>query len=205
MSLLADTVNQAIGFFGSGGGVMYPLLLVSLALWTLIARKSQELVRIGREERGVEECLGSLARNELVGAEWQRDIMQSFLRLGGEGFGDDVGTMEQLTRGIGTRMDGSIKAILVLAGIAPLLGLLGTVSGMITTFDVIAGFGTGNARAMASGISEALITTQTGLVVAVPGLIIGNLLRRRVETMKNRMDLFVRALVANRRQGRLSV
>ncbi|MDL1958169.1 MAG: MotA/TolQ/ExbB proton channel family protein [Deltaproteobacteria bacterium] len=204
MSLLADTVNQAVDFFGSGGGVMYPLLLVSLVLWILITRKSKELVTSRREERGVAECLASLARNELIGAEWQQAVMRNFLRLGRQGCGDDLKLMDQLTKGIGTKVDGSVKAILVLAGVAPLLGLLGTVSGMITTFDVIAGFGTGNARAMASGISEALVTTQTGLVVAVPGLIIGNLLRRRVEGVKNRMDLFVRALVTARREDRLS-
>jgi len=205
VSLLADTINQALDFFGSGGGVMYPLLLVSMALWVLIIRKSRELVISRREERGVAECLASLARNELIGAEWQQAVMRNFLRLGMQDCGDDLKLMEQLTKGIGTKVDGSVKAILVLAGVAPLLGLLGTVSGMITTFDVIAGFGTGNARAMALGISEALVTTQTGLVVAVPGLIIGNLLLRRVEGVKNRMDLFVRALVTAKREGQLSV
>ncbi len=201
MILLSDTIKQAVDFFGSGGGVMYPLLLVSLFLWTLIIRKSKELVTNRREEQGVAECLASLARNELIGAEWQRAVMRNFLRLKRQGCGDDLKLMQQLTRGIVTRVDGSVKAILVLAGIAPLLGLLGTVGGMITTFDVISGFGTGNARALASGISEALVTTQTGLVVAVPGLIIGNLLRRKVEGVKNRIELFIRALVAAFREG----
>jgi biopolymer transport protein ExbB len=194
--LLSDTIKQAVDFFGSGGGVMYPLLLVSLFLWTQIIRKSKELVTNRREEQGVAECLASLARNELIGAEWQRAVMRNFLSLKRQGCGDDLEMMQQLTRGIVTRLDGSVKVILVLAGIAPLLGLLGTVGGMITTFDVISGFGTGNARALASGISEALVTTQTGLVVAVPGLIIGNLLRRKVEGVKNRIELFIRALVA---------
>lgn len=205
MSLLADTVKQAFDFFGSGGGVMYPLLLVSLVLWILIVKKSEELVTSRREERSVAECLASLAQKKIIGAKWQQAIMQNFLRLGGQGCGDDLQLMEQLTKGIKTKMDGSVKAILVLAGVAPLLGLLGTVSGMITTFDVIAWFGTGNARAMASGISEALVTTQTGLVVAVPGLIIGNLLWRRVEDIKNRMDLFARALITARRERQLTV
>ena len=57
------------------------------------------------------------------------------------------------------------------AGLAPLLGLLGTVTGMITTFDVISTFGTGNPRLLSGGISVALITTQLGLVVAVPALL----------------------------------
>jgi biopolymer transport protein ExbB len=58
---------------------------------------------------------------------------------------------------------------------------------MIQTFDVIRIFGTGNAQAMASGISEALITTQTGLLVAIPGLLAGHALRRQIK--KNQMQL----------------
>jgi biopolymer transport protein ExbB len=205
LGFLTETINQAVDFFGSGGGIMYPLLIVSLVLWTLIVRKSKELLTIRREECSAAKCLASLSRNELIGAEWQRAVMRNFLRLGKQGCSKDSKYLEKLTSRVGTRMNGSVKAILVLAGVAPLLGLLGTVSGMITTFEVIASFGTGNARAMASGISEALITTQTGLVVAVPGLIIGNLLQRRVEGLKNRMDLFARALENARREDRLSV
>jgi biopolymer transport protein ExbB len=80
--------------------------------------------------------------------------------------------------------------IALLATVAPLLGLLGTVSGMVTTFSVIAEFGTGNARAMASGISEALITTQTGLVVAVPGLFLASFMIRRSNSLLERMRRF---------------
>ncbi len=57
-----------------------------------------------------------------------------------------------------------------LASILPLLGLLGTISGMIKVFEVITVFGVGNARGMAAGISEALITTMAGLVTALSGL-----------------------------------
>jgi biopolymer transport protein ExbB len=66
---------------------------------------------------------------------------------------------------------------------------------MISTFDVMAQFGTGNARAMASGISEALITTQTGLFIAVPGLFMGNFLRRRAENLTDKMQRFAIRLV----------
>jgi biopolymer transport protein ExbB len=82
---------------------------------------------------------------------------------------------------------GTIK---LLAMVSPLLGLLGTVSGMVKTFVVIAEFGTGNARALASGISEALITTQTGLVVAVPGLFMASFLLRRSNGLVERIDRF---------------
>ncbi|MDY6864241.1 MAG: MotA/TolQ/ExbB proton channel family protein, partial [Thermodesulfobacteriota bacterium] len=76
----------------------------------------------------------------------------------------------------------------ILASIAPLLGLLGTVTGMITTFNVISCSGTGNAKAMAEGISKALITTQGGLMVAVPGLYMGNFLNNHARRLENRLD-----------------
>lgn len=71
--------------------------------------------------------------------------------------------------------------IAVTAATAPLLGLLGTVSGMIRTFNVITVSGTGDAKPLAGGISEALVTTLFGLVVAIPALIIHALLSRRCQ------------------------
>ena len=64
-----------------------------------------------------------------------------------------------------------IPLIALTAATAPLLGLLGTVTGMINTFNMITVFGTGDPRMLSGGISEALITTKFGLVVAVPALI----------------------------------
>jgi biopolymer transport protein ExbB len=69
------------------------------------------------------------------------------------------------------------SAILVFAAVAPLLGLLGTVTGMISTFDIITEFGTGDPKLLSGGISEALVTTQLGLIVAIPLLLVGNLLK----------------------------
>lgn len=68
-----------------------------------------------------------------------------------------------------------LNLIAALAGLMPIFGLLGTVSGMIKTFNVIALHGTGDAQAMASGIAEALITTEAGLVAAAP-IILGHVL-----------------------------
>jgi biopolymer transport protein ExbB len=67
-------------------------------------------------------------------------------------------------------------AILVLAAVSPLLGLLGTVTGMISTFDIITEHGTGDPKLLSGGISEALITTELGLIVAIPTLLLGTLL-----------------------------
>ena len=66
--------------------------------------------------------------------------------------------------------------ILVVAAIAPLLGLLGTVTGMIATFDAITVHGTGDPRLLSGGISQALVTTELGLIVAIPTVLVGQLL-----------------------------
>ena len=79
--------------------------------------------------------------------------------------------------------------ILVFAGVAPLLGLLGTVTGMIATFDAITEFGTGDPRLLSGGISEALITTELGLIVAIPTLLVGNLLSGMGEKLKRRLEV----------------
>jgi len=76
----------------------------------------------------------------------------------------------------------------MLAAIAPLMGLLGTVTGMINTFHVITYYGTGDPRMMSGGISEALVTTMLGLAVAIPVMLCHTLLSRRVETRISRME-----------------
>ena len=80
------------------------------------------------------------------------------------------------------------SVILVIAADAPLLGLLGTVTGMISTFDVITEFGTGDPKLLSGGISEALVTTELGLIVAIPALLVGNLLSGWAERIKDHME-----------------
>lgn len=80
------------------------------------------------------------------------------------------------------------SSIMVIAAVAPLLGLLGTVTGMIATFDIITEFGTGNPKLLSSGISVALVTTELGLIVAIPALMVGNLLSAWAESIKDEMD-----------------
>jgi len=81
-----------------------------------------------------------------------------------------------------------LTTLAVIAGAAPLLGLLGTVTGMITLFEVITNYGTGDPKIMAAGISEALITTQTGLIVAIPILLVHNMLRNRKNRLQEEME-----------------
>lgn len=73
--------------------------------------------------------------------------------------------------------------IIVVAAVAPLLGLLGTVTGMIATFEIITEFGTGDPKMLSGGISEALITTQLGLVVAIPTVLLGNVLKGQADAV----------------------
>jgi biopolymer transport protein ExbB len=78
------------------------------------------------------------------------------------------------------KLEQLLAPLAVCASAAPLLGLLGTVTGMIHTFRLITVFGTGDARMLSSGISEALITTEVGLIIAVPALLVHAFLSRRV-------------------------
>jgi biopolymer transport protein ExbB len=78
------------------------------------------------------------------------------------------------------RLERWLPFIGLTAAIAPLLGLLGTVTGMINTFKLITMFGTGDAKTLSSGISEALVTTECGLIVAVTALLIHAFLTRRI-------------------------
>ena len=89
----------------------------------------------------------------------------------------------------GPPLQRGLPLIAIAAATAPLLGLLGTVTGMMETFRLITVFGSGDARQLASGISEALITTEYGLVVAIPSLILHALLSRKVQGVKSTMEM----------------
>ncbi|MFT7879324.1 MAG: MotA/TolQ/ExbB proton channel family protein [Sulfurimonas sp.] len=87
-----------------------------------------------------------------------------------------------------TQIDRFGSFVLVIAAVAPLMGLLGTVTGMIETFDVITEFGTGDPKLLSGGISAALVTTMQGLIVAIPLLLIGNLLSGWAQSIKDSME-----------------
>ena len=93
--------------------------------------------------------------------------------------------------------------ILVIASVAPLMGLLGTVTGMISTFDIITMYGTGNPKLLSGGISEALVTTMFGLIVAIPALLIGQFLSAKTENIKADMEKWALATcnAYNNRKG----
>ncbi|MDQ8207723.1 MotA/TolQ/ExbB proton channel family protein [Coraliomargarita sp. SDUM461003] len=96
--------------------------------------------------------------------------------------------------------------IALTAAAAPLLGLLGTVTGMIKTFNLITIFGTGDAKSLSSGISEALVTTELGLVVAIPALIIHGLLsrmaRQKIGDMEQTAVGFINGVIGARNKDK---
>ncbi len=96
------------------------------------------------------------------------------------------------------------SVIMVIAAVAPLLGLLGTVTGMITTFDIITEFGTGDPKLLSGGISIALVTTEVGLAVAIPALILGNLLSGWAEGIKDNMEKAALRIINIEQQRRVA-
>jgi biopolymer transport protein ExbB len=86
------------------------------------------------------------------------------------------------------KLNSRLGAIAITAAVSPLLGLLGTVSGMIETFQMMTIFGAGDPSVVSGGISKALITTELGLVVAIPSLILHALLTRKIKSYNTQLD-----------------
>ncbi|WP_080806797.1 MotA/TolQ/ExbB proton channel family protein [Desulfamplus magnetovallimortis] len=177
-------------YLGSGGVVMIPILSLSFVMWVLIFNRVVVMRRLFIKNIPRREA-GELVRQNRMPDEKYKGanslLVREFLsRRSGEPALDAFILDEIVVRLIG-EMDKYLAIIAVLSGVAPLLGLLGTVVGMMTTFEVITIFGTGNARAMAGGISVALITTQTGLLVSIPGLYMSGFLTRRATNLKHRI------------------
>jgi len=92
-------------------------------------------------------------------------------------------------------LDGHLPVLATMVTVAPLLGLLGTISGLIKIFHVISGGAIGDATALSQGIAEALITTFTGLCIAIPFLVVYNSLAGRVDGLLNEIELRVTELL----------
>ena len=100
------------------------------------------------------------------------------------------------------RLDRFRSLITVFVGAAPMLGLLGTVSGMIRVFDILTIFGTSDPKLVSGGISEALVTTALGLSVAIPLLLVGSLLTTWSDRVTGELEVRALRLVAHRHEGR---
>jgi biopolymer transport protein ExbB len=145
-----------------------------------VSREVGSLVREGRLEEALKACKRLKGSTANVVASAVRNLDRDREHI------EDIVSEQILHESAHLNRFGAL--IMVIAAVAPLLGLLGTVTGMIATFDIITEFGTGDPKLLSSGISIALITTEVGLEVAIPTLIFGNLLSGWAESIKDDME-----------------
>lgn len=168
MLTYSELFDQARIFLDKGGVTLWAILALSLLLWILI------LERYWYIRFDLPALLNQLE------SRWQscRHRKQRYChRL-------RASLLEELRYS----SERHLRSIEVLTQVLPLLGLLGTVSGMIETFDVIAIFGNGNARGLAGGISQALLTTMSGLVTALSGFYFGANLKQRIHLVQVKVE-----------------
>jgi biopolymer transport protein ExbB len=191
-----DYLLNAYDYFRPGGFIMVLLLILSFWMWGLVIERIVSFWGMDRRDVDLNEAFALLEQGGT-----SREADGICLRLV-NGFrsvrtGDsmlDQRFLEQQAMRQKPSIWRFLSTITILAATAPLLGLLGTVTGMVTTFDVIALFGTGNAKALSGGISKALVTTQCGLLVGIPGLFTSRLLTRRAHAIERRLTETVIAL-----------
>lgn len=201
---MTETIAQTYRYVLQGGWVMIPLAAASIVLWTLMLDKLARLRRLRRNDLTIDEAIeavrggGVTVEGEGLRARLLRNYLterSGFPRL-------DLDILRQRAMRERAGLGRSLAMIGVLVSVAPLLGLLGTVLGMIETFQVISTFGTGNASAMANGISIALITTESGLLIAVPGLFLSGILLQQCSRLGTQLEEDVTILTrVVRRQG----
>lgn len=186
---LLELLWETLQLLQAGGKIIVPIAALSLWMWFLILFKLVELRAVRRERLLCSDYDWLAPENPNPPTEgWLGAIIQEFRRDRSDDLECNRKLLESLLLRKAANIQRHVPTILLLASVAPLLGLLGTVNGMIATFDAISQVGTGNPRPLAGGISEALVTTQFGLAVAIPGLILGGYLHRRVERFQARLE-----------------
>ena len=169
-------------YLSMGGWVMLPLVILAFLLALLITERLLFYWEMSRGDITPDTLIDLLGDNRIPNGN-RSGICNQLLQLfvgAKKRYGKlDRMIVEEITKGFLPELTKNLFIISALTKAAPLLGLLGTVSGMITTFNVMNIFGTGNAKAMSGGISEAMITTQFGLVVAIIGIYVSMILTRR--------------------------
>jgi biopolymer transport protein ExbB len=181
---------RLLDFVRTGGWVMIPVASASLLMWTLIGERLMTFRRLTNRDLEIQDALHAVqgAPVNSFGDGIRATLVRNFLRKRTGDAAVDKRILRESAMTLRPAIDRNLAVIAVLGSIAPLLGLLGTVSGMITTFTVIAEIGTGNARPLAGGISEALVATEAGLLVAIPGLLMSVALGRRASKIAHRLD-----------------
>ncbi len=164
MTALIEAYEAVVGFFDAGGGVLKAIFAVTLVMWVLISERIWYL-RWGYK-REMNHALGRWrGRNDK--SSWGAEQIR--VRL--------ISVMKH-------KLNHSLPMVATLVAVCPLFGLLGTVSGMIEVFDVMAVAGSGNPRAMAGGVSAATIPTMAGMVAALSGLYPSVRLTRNAEKLR---------------------
>lgn len=161
---LFSSIHQ---FLVSGGNVLWVILWTSVCLWSLIAERLLyfKLTYPSRSKQWIKQWEDRTDKHS-NSAIFIRQCIISEAKIS---------------------MKKTIIIIKMLIALCPLLGLLGTVTGMIQVFDVMAMTGTGNARAMADGVSQATIPTMAGMVIAIAGLYFSKLIEQRVDDETHRL------------------
>jgi len=181
----------------SGGFLMIPIILCSIAViaisveryWTLKPDKISPKQQLGQVWSWIQgnqldsEKLKQLRRSSQLGRILAAGLSNS--RHGRDVMRDSI---QEAATAVVHDMERFLGALATIAAVAPLLGLLGTVIGMIKVFTALNLEGTGNASVLAGGISEALITTAAGLCVAIPAMIAHRFFVRRVDSLVVAME-----------------
>ena len=189
-----DTVLEHIK---KGGVVMYPILGLAFFAFIIAVFKWFEIGKVKRaRRRDLDEILRHLRNGDkdsaMAYAKSVKGPAGEMMAAAVEHSDDDKELIEEVLYEkiviLQPKLERMLPLIAVTAATAPLLGLLGTVTGMIKTFKLITVFGTGDAKSLSSGISEALITTEFGLIVAIPALIIHAILNRKAKSVVSSME-----------------
>jgi len=187
-----------IDFFVKGGIFMYPILLCSvLSLWFFIYK-----LMVLKAERNIPQQLVSEAKKYLIEGKYD-DIyklcvkypspLAKILLVISKNYDKDRASLKELIEVVGKaevlELEKYIEAIGTIAGISTLLGLLGTISGLISIFSTISLDPVVNPAKLAGGISEALNTTAFGLVVAIPSLAFNKFLESKVSKLVTNLEM----------------
>ena len=182
----------------NGGPIVWPILAIGLFALIIVIERAVFLKGV---HANTDRVMGKVNELALEG-KWKEcdDIVKdkkgwpvyNVLKAGLGARGEERETQESILQEAILkelpRLERFLPTLNIVGAIAPLLGLLGTVTGMISTFHVITLYGTGDPRMMSGGISEALVTTMLGLAVAIPIMLMHTFLSRRVEHIVGDME-----------------
>lgn len=193
-----------LDIFHKGGPLMYPILLCSILALAIFFERVWTYWGIQREATKLAYEIESLVQNNrvveaLAICKSRRTMMSSIFVVALNACGSPREQVKTLVEEVGSRHSSSLDRYLGLLGtiatISPLLGLLGTVLGMIRAFTQLSVDGIGSPATLGGGISEALITTATGLAVAIPTILLHKYLTSRSDSLSNHVEIYAMQMV----------